>query len=190
MERTLQMDHAMAEEKRASREGVLAWAAGSRYRRLVGFVRRVVGDQGEAEDVVQEALFRALGSWGGVRSPERLEAWLFRICRHAAIDHIRFRSVRRSIWISMPEDHYEPEERVSKPDQSDDDVDLSDLPTHHRLLMDLHYSSGYSHSKLCRMSGLAPSALRVRLFRSRGMLLEDVKKRDGEEVVSPKRALG
>ncbi|MED5330540.1 MAG: sigma factor [Planctomycetota bacterium] len=56
----------MAEEKRASREGVLAWAAGSRYRRLVGFVRRMVGDQGEAEDVVQEALFRALGSWGGV----------------------------------------------------------------------------------------------------------------------------
>jgi len=40
------------------------------------------------------------------------------------------------------------------------------------------------------MSGLAPSALRVRLFRSRGMLLEDVKKRDGEEVVSPKRSLG
>jgi RNA polymerase sigma-70 factor (ECF subfamily) len=71
-------------------------------RRLVAFASRYVGDAWEAEDIVQETLLRAKDSLPGLRARDRGEAWLFRICRHAAIDHVRSRHVRRAVWTSWP----------------------------------------------------------------------------------------
>jgi DNA-directed RNA polymerase specialized sigma24 family protein len=50
-------------------------------------------------------------------------------------------------------------------------LDLHSLPSHQRVLVSLHYELGLSHHTLCRMSGLLPSNLRVRLFRARTALL-------------------
>jgi RNA polymerase sigma-70 factor (ECF subfamily) len=140
--------------------------------RLAAFARRFVGDSWEAEDIAQETLVRAGRSLNSLRRGDRAEAWLFRICRHAAIDHVRSRRVRRGVWAPMPSDgeewaipaRAEPEEREPA------SVDLRALPAHHRLLMSLCYEKGWSQAKICRMTGLSPSALRVRLFRARGVL--------------------
>ncbi len=78
------------------------WFSASMRRRLIAFARRFVVDHGEAEDVVQETLFRAAMGRRRLRSVARAEAWLFRICRHAAIDWVRSRRVRRSVWGVMP----------------------------------------------------------------------------------------
>jgi len=51
-------------------------------------------------------------------------------------------------------------------------VSLRDLPAHSRLLMSLYYEKGLSQPTICRMTGLSASALRVRLFRARGALVE------------------
>jgi len=139
-------------------------------RRLVAFARRYVRDADEAEDVVQEALVRARAGAGRLRSRERAEAWLFRICRHAAIDHVRSRRVRREVWRAMPEDAGEWVVPAGPPWRAPRSVDLRHLPAHQRLLVCLHYGKGLSQPMICRMSGLSPSALRVRLFRARQAL--------------------
>jgi RNA polymerase sigma-70 factor (ECF subfamily) len=158
-------------------------------RRLVAFATRYVGDAWEAEDVVQETLLRARDSLPGLRSRERGEAWLFRICRHAAIDHVRSRHVRRSVWRQFPD----PEPRAAETTRSTsgvrqaegdpsegldtgsgaclDALPMRSLPAHQRVLVSLHYEHGVSQPMLCRMTGLSPSALRVRLFRARLTLL-------------------
>jgi DNA-directed RNA polymerase specialized sigma24 family protein len=41
--------------------------------------------------------------------------------------------------------------------------------------MVLYYERGLSQSTLCRLTGLSPSALRVRLFRARGVLAEEAR---------------
>jgi len=144
--------------------------------RLAAFARRFVGDAWEAEDIAQETLVRAGRSVNGLRRGDRAEAWLFRICRHAAIDHVRSRRVRRGVWAPMPLDG----EGWAVPAAPDADtessapvgppVNLRALPAHHRLLMSLYYEQGWSQATICRMTGLSPSALRVRLFRARGAL--------------------
>lgn len=173
------------------------WYGAAMRQRLAAFARRFVGDAWEAEDIAQETLVRAGRGLGALRRSDRAEAWLFRICRHAAIDHVRSRRVRRGVWASMPLDGEE--WAVPAAPESDDGigawpgrrddaslhaadgsasghgcvaplVDLRALPAHHRLLMSLYYERGFSQSKICRMTGLSASALRVRLFRARGVL--------------------
>ncbi|HZM01156.1 MAG TPA: RNA polymerase sigma factor, partial [Planctomycetota bacterium] len=149
------------------------WLGPATSRRLAAFARRFVHDPGEAEDVAQEALLRATHNLASLRSPGKAEAWLFRICRHAAIDHSRARAVRRAVWAPMP-DEAGPQPtavaeagRASRPAAG---FDLRALAPHQRLLVSLHYERGLSQSTLCRMTGLMPSALRVRLCRARGAL--------------------
>jgi len=146
------------------------WLGPAMSRRLAAFARRFVRDPGEAEDVAQEALLRAREKLATLRSPGKIEAWLFRICRHAAIDHSRARRVRRAVWAPMPESGAPA--RAAEPLEAPlvAPLDLRALPPHQRLLLSLHYERGLSHPTLCRMTGLLPSALRVRLFRARGAL--------------------
>jgi DNA-directed RNA polymerase specialized sigma24 family protein len=152
------------------------WFGPEMNQRLVAVARRYVRDRGEAEDVAQEALLRARGNLDTLRSPAKAEAWLFRICRHAAIDHARSRRVRRAVWAPMPEPgaaRIAPLICEPGPDPQGGDavLDLHALPAHQRLLVSLHYEHGFSHPTLCRMTGLLPSALRVRLYRARGLLV-------------------
>jgi RNA polymerase sigma-70 factor (ECF subfamily) len=184
-------DHvqAPASAGRADAAHGAGWATDAMRRRLVAFATRYVGDAWEAEDVVQDTLLRARESLPGLRARERGEAWLFRICRHAAIDHVRSRHVRRSVWQPLPvveppasgkrsstaRAGGDPTERAGRgPDEARGHprtLPLRTLPAHQRVLVSLHYEHGMSQALLCRMTGLSPSALRVRLFRARNALL-------------------
>jgi RNA polymerase sigma-70 factor (ECF subfamily) len=152
------------------------WQSPELRRRLVAFARRFVRDAAEAEDIAQETLFRAASGRARLRSTERAEAWLFRICRHAAIDHVRSRRVRRAMWGAMTSEIEAWATEVDpEPVDSRTGPDLCHLPAHHRLLMVLYYQRGLSQATLCRLTGLSASALRVRLFRARGVLAEGVR---------------
>ncbi|MGQ0552286.1 MAG: RNA polymerase sigma factor [Planctomycetota bacterium] len=149
---------------------VSAWFGPEMRQRLIGFAHRFVGDSWEAEDVAQETLLRAASQLSALRSAERGEAWLFRICRHAAIDHVRSRRVRSGVWSPLTEEVADGV-RESGPREPNRAVDLRELPAHQRVLLSLHYERGLSQPTLCLMSGLNAAALRVRLFRARGALL-------------------
>ncbi len=158
--------------------------------RLVAFARRIVLDGVEAEDIAQEVLLRAGGATHALQSGARPDAWLLRVCRHVAIDHLRSRRVRSGVWHPMPEDA----ETWARPGRHDPHpravasrrrsprrarralrpraLSLRDLPASAHVLMSLHYERGLSQPTICRLTGLSTSALRVRLFRARGTLQE------------------
>jgi RNA polymerase sigma-70 factor (ECF subfamily) len=155
-------------------------------RRLVAFARRFVKDPHEAEDIVQEVLLRAEDGQASLRSDARAEAWLFRICRHAAIDHVRSRRVRRGVWACMPEeaddwavpaDPEGPSARATGLGEAcrreREPLALGVVPAHQRLLLELHYGRGLCQALLSRLSGLSSSALRVRLYRARRRLAHE-----------------
>jgi RNA polymerase sigma-70 factor, ECF subfamily len=56
---------------------------------LLAHARRLAGDS--AEDVLQDALLRALRAYPRLRHAEHLRAWLYRVTTSAAIDHHRRR---------------------------------------------------------------------------------------------------
>jgi RNA polymerase sigma-70 factor, ECF subfamily len=66
---------------------------------LLAHARRLAGDQ-QAEDVLQDALLRALRAYPRLRHAEHLRAWLYRVTTTAAIDHHRSR--RREVAVGEP----------------------------------------------------------------------------------------
>ncbi|MBA2664354.1 MAG: sigma-70 family RNA polymerase sigma factor [Bradymonadaceae bacterium] len=57
--------------------------------RLVNTVRRWIREPALAEDLLQEALVKALSAAEQVEDVERLEAWFHQILRNTALDHSR-----------------------------------------------------------------------------------------------------
>lgn len=85
------VDRAVAQAKQGDREGIrfiYATYSGDVFR----FVRSIVGDEHEAEDVTQTVFLKLMRV---IRKYERgavpFTAWLMRVARNAAIDHLRER---------------------------------------------------------------------------------------------------
>ncbi len=74
--------------QRGDREAFDAIATAA-YHRLYAVSRRILRDGYAAEDVVQETLIRAWRDLGGLREPERFDAWLHRLLIRACQDHVR-----------------------------------------------------------------------------------------------------
>ncbi len=97
---------------------------------LLAHARKLAGP--DAEDVLQDALLRALRAYPRLRHAEHLRAWLYRVTTTAAIDHHRAR--RREVPTA--------EEPV--------------LATHD------HYDDGAFESLIAPLPGGARDALRLR----------------------------
>lgn len=59
------------------------------YGPLWKYVRRLTGEQGAAEDVVQDVWLRVLRGINRLRDGSKLRAWLFGIARRALMDRLR-----------------------------------------------------------------------------------------------------
>lgn len=64
--------------------------------RLYRLALSLVGDPGDAEDVLQESYVRAFLKLSSVNDIASLGAWLARIVRNQAVDHLRARRARRA----------------------------------------------------------------------------------------------
>ena len=98
-----------------------------RYARMVSGLCRVLGPaQLElAEDVVQEALLRALRVWPAEGTPDEPEAWVFRVARNLALDSLRRQQVAQRVEGELQQWAERESTRPMaprEPDQIDDDT--------------------------------------------------------------------
>ena len=63
--------------------------------RFLAFVRKRVGSAADAEDILQDALARALAHGRDVRDQESAVAWFYRVLRNAIVDHWRAKGAER-----------------------------------------------------------------------------------------------
>ena len=59
------------------------------------FVAKRVGNEAEADDIVQEVFLQAHRKIDSLKDSRRMVSWLFQIARHAIIDHYRAAARRR-----------------------------------------------------------------------------------------------
>lgn len=57
--------------------------------RLGSFIRRRVGDLGDAEDILQDVFFELVEAWHLPDPIEQVGAWLFRVARNRIVDRFR-----------------------------------------------------------------------------------------------------
>lgn len=122
---------------------------------LLAHARRMAGPE-HAEDVVQDALLRALRAYPRLEHADHLRAWLYRVTTNAAIDH--HRRARRE----TPTD--EPPVQATDPHEIDGFEDLIDgLPEGTRNALRLRFVEDLEYDAIaCRLE-ISPAAARQRV---------------------------
>ena len=79
MEAVLDLKALMAEERGRN----LASIIGDYSKRLLGFIRKRIGNDADAEDILQDVFYQLAGNTQPI---EQLTAWLFRVARNRIVD--------------------------------------------------------------------------------------------------------
>ena len=130
------------------------------------YVYRVTGHAADADDIVQEAFCRIIGSEIDAGDEEGLRRYVFKIASNLMADRWR-RVSREASWL----------ERLRGADihvdaEYDDSVsrELAMLAPRERALLWLAYVEGGSHKEIADALGLAQGSVKVLLFRARTKL--------------------
>jgi RNA polymerase sigma-70 factor (sigma-E family) len=141
------------------------------YRGLVRAVYLLLGDQGEAEEVVQEAFARLLVSWRRVREPEKVVGYLRVTALNLARGRLRKLEVRRRLAPKLVpvDDHAAPAEALAIVDADRQSVAaaLAQLPPRQRECLVLRYYLGLSEAEIAAAMGVAKGS--VKAHASRGL---------------------
>jgi len=123
---------------------------------LLVHARRMAGP-GNAEDVVQEALLRALRAYPRLRDAGHLRAWLYRITTTTAIDHHRAR--RREVPMDdVPAGTVDPEY-----DDGGFDALIAPLPDGTRAALHLRFVEDLDYDAIALRLDCSPAAARQRV---------------------------
>lgn len=143
-------------------------------RQAYSLARRICGDDGIAQDVVQEAF---LAFW---RDPQRFDpargrfgTWLLTLVHHKAVDAVRRESALRRRTVPASEDG---DERSAPPGPGADQAAigavfathvqdaLARLPEEQRRALVLSYYRGYTQREVAAITGVPLGTVKSRMF--------------------------
>jgi len=123
---------------------------------LLAHARRLAGP-GDAEDVLQDALLRALRAYPRLRHADHLRAWLYRVTTTAAIDHHRAR--RREV----PTDDVPAVAIEAEYDNGAFESLLTPLPETARAALRLRFVDDLDYAAIAGRLGCSQEAARQRI---------------------------
>lgn len=149
--------------------------------RVYRVARAILRDDGEAEDVMQDAYVRAYQSLGSFEGRAKFSTWLTRIAVHEALARVRRRSRFSSIDTSDLSHGDLMNSAISSdrsPEQKSYDRELSgviekavlSLPDEYRLVFMLRDVEGMSTEETAQCLNLTQENVKVRLFRAHAKL--------------------
>jgi RNA polymerase sigma-70 factor (ECF subfamily) len=144
--------------------------------RLFRLAARLLGDEAEAEDVLQEAYVRAYDAIAGVGFDRkaRVETWLYRIVANGALDALRSRRRARARTVVAARSQADPadtEERLAARSALRRlGALLEGLPADQRTALVLKELEGLPSREIALVLGCSEGAVEQRLVRARASL--------------------
>ncbi|HEY0245921.1 MAG TPA: RNA polymerase sigma factor [Mucilaginibacter sp.] len=143
---------------------------------------RVVGNIGDAEDVLQEAFLDAFNKVKDFRQETTFGLWLKQIVVNKSVNLLRKRKIE---WAEM-----ESTELENIPDEeADDDEDIQykvaqvkeamkELPEGYRVVLSLYLLEGYDHEEIGQILNIAENTSRTQFLRAKRKLAELLKRKE------------
>jgi RNA polymerase sigma-70 factor, ECF subfamily len=147
------------------------------YRAHAGAVyalcRRMVGDEREARDLVQDVFVRTWQRLPTFRGQSALGTWIHRLAVNVVLEQLRTAKRDTLRFIDDADDDALPARTSELQLDAAMDLDraLVRLPSGARTVFVLHDIQGYSHDEIAQMTGIAPGTARAQLWRARRALL-------------------
>lgn len=154
---------------------------------LRAFAKSLVRNPVEADDLLQEALLRALASIDQFRPGSNMKAWLFRIQRNVFYTHYRKRR-RESALLSDTEAEIQdaPQQEWSIKMKAMHRA-LEELPQDQREALMLVSGAGLSYEEAAEVCDCAMGTIKSRVSRARCRLLKLLEVDDREEFLETDR---
>jgi RNA polymerase sigma-70 factor (ECF subfamily) len=142
---------------------------------------RIVGNIGEAEDVLQEAFLDAFNKVKDFRQDTTFGLWLKQIVVNRSINLLR---KRRLELVELEGDHLEniPEEE----NEDEDDIQyqvamvkegMKELPDGYRVVLSLYLLEGYDHEEISQILNISENTSRTQFLRAKRKLMEILKRK-------------
>jgi len=143
---------------------------------------RMLNQQEEAEDVLQEAFTYAFRKLGTFRFESAFGAWLKRIVVNTCINHLKKRRVELvytdSTYDVMPEeehvDYGEIQFEVARVRRA-----LESLPDGYRVIFSLYLLEGYDHREISDILGISESTSKSQFLRAKKKIKEILESHEG-----------
>lgn len=131
----------------------------------------MLGNSADAEDALQEVMFKYYRKAPAFTDEEHRKAWLLTVAGNQCKDMLRFRAKH-----PLTEDTDIYEYKSGNHENSGILDALMTLPEKFRLVLILHYVEEYPVKDIARMIGKTPSAVKMRLQKGRKLLAEVYRK--------------
>jgi RNA polymerase sigma-70 factor (ECF subfamily) len=141
-------------------------------KRLFYYVRRLVGDEQTAWQVLQETWVKALRNIGQLREPRKLPGWLYSIARKTAISHLRAEYRERAF--------FETDESADNIEQDNWELRLEDaeqvhyglgrISLRHREILTLFFLQDLSLEEIAGVLSIPRGTVKSRLYYARRAL--------------------
>jgi RNA polymerase sigma-70 factor, ECF subfamily len=152
--------------------------------------RRIMRNDEDAEDVVQESFERAFIHLKSFKGGSRFSTWLSRIAINAALMKLRKKDHLRDVSLDQSPEPEQPSSRIDVEDQGPNPEQLyaqkerqrilseamSDLTPGMRKAFELRELDERSTEETARMMGISVGAVKARLFHGRRKLRERLKR--------------
>jgi RNA polymerase sigma-70 factor (ECF subfamily) len=145
--------------------------------KLYRFAMRFLGNEDEAQDIVQEVFIRVWNGREQMAGVENWEAWCMRITKNLSLDRIRSMTRRQTQPIEdgygimhaapTPYESAEVRESVGRIAQI-----IAGLPDKQRQVIHLRDVEGYTYNEICEIMELDMNQVKVNLFRARNAVRE------------------
>ena len=135
---------------------------------------RIVGNIGEAEDVLQESFLDAFNKIQNFRQETTFGLWLKQIVVHRSVNLLRKRKVE---WVELGEN--ELDGIADEVIDNDDDINyqvavikqaMNKLPEGYRVVLSLYLLEGYDHEEIGQILNIAENTSRTQFLRAKRKL--------------------
>jgi RNA polymerase sigma-70 factor (ECF subfamily) len=142
------------------------------------FAQRLLKDDEEAKDIVQEAMIRVWNKRDEMHTYLNMEAWCMRIVRNLSLDRIKskqYNSDRLDNTYNLSAPGVNPEQKTEI-DNTMENIHnfIASLPDKQRHIMQLRDIEGFSYKEIGDILNLDANNVKVNLFRARKSVRENL----------------
>lgn len=139
--------------------------------KLYRLALRIVGDDGEAKDVVQEVLIKVWNKREEMHLYKNMEAWCMRLTKNLSIDKLRSKH-RRVVPLEGAVTAIKTEFTPYQQTAMKDTVDyihrlMEELPLKQKMVMQLRDIEGMTYQEIAQALDISLNQVKVNLFRAR-----------------------
>lgn len=152
------------------------------YKAMYNTSLRILNDNQEAEDVMQDAFLDAFKKIDSYKGSGSFGSWLKRIVVNKSIDALR----AKKEMLNLNEEITSTEEIEDTAAEDEAYINntftrleeirsaIDSLPDHHKIIISLFLLEGYDHQEIAQILNISYNNARARYFRAKKKLLEEI----------------